>query len=344
MLHRKKDKCNAANPKAMKAIIDYVHYWWNAIDQSSISILYVLIRPNPDKWHSYDILLDPKYNADSSLFWTLPNEITDRSRDSRFEWIHLANVSSEYRYITYAAVKIVRTAAEKSEIRQHISPRGKWRNIQALIEGAKNENPLYGQRIRGYVKGPILKYLDREYPAITEASSSAVAPLTAVPAVFPKPNGDSSKASSFIVLIQQLSGRAYGEEYEVCMCREGENRNLTLPVIEKAMLNGGVWDWIVLNDKYASSAALAIFSNFHAAPEVIVPQLNRYQGQLEWHNLKSFYHGAIGGNALYGRSISHHLTTSIMEHFRENHPDLYERLTYNPAVSDIGHMPMYGDI
>jgi hypothetical protein len=339
MLHKKKDSYDdAADTEVMRKFIECVHDWWNAIDRSPINIFYVLIRPNPNKGLAYEILLDRRHNPNGSFYWTLPNELTDRVRDERFEWIHLANASFDYRYLTYAAVKVVRFAEEESELRQHISPRnGEWHDIHAVIHGAQQGNPLYGKRIRGYVKGRILQFLDQKYPVITRESSGVVA----VPAALSKPHG---VPRSFVVLIRQLSRRAYGEEYDVCMCREGENRHLTLPIVEKAMLIQEAWEWIVLDDKYTSTAALTIFYNIHTAPEIFVPELGRYRGQLEWHNLKSFYRGAVGGSASYGRNISHHLTTSIMKHLGQNYPDLYKRLTFNTAVSDLGHMPVHHEL
>jgi hypothetical protein len=339
-LHKKKDTYygDTANEKIMRNIIECVHDWWNAIDRSPINIFYVLIRPNPKKGPAYEILLDRRPNPNGSFYWTLPNELTDRVKDERFEWIHLANASFDYRYLTYAAVKVVRFAEEESELLQHISPRnGEWHDIHAVIRGAQQGNPLYGQRIRGYVKGRILQFLNREHPVITRASSGAVA----VPAALAKPHG---VPRSVVVLIRQVSGRAYGEEYDVCMLRDDTNSYWTLPIVETAMLNREAWEWIVLDDRYTSTAALVIFHNIHTAPERIVPELGRYRDQLKWHNLKSFYRGAIGGSASYGRNISHHLTTSIMKHLGQNYPDLYNSLTFNPAVSDLGHMPMYSDL
>lgn len=330
--------CKAADETVMRDFMAYVNFWWRGIDRSPINTFYVLIRPNSKKGLAYEILLDRRHNPNGSLYWTLPNKQTDGVKDERFEWIHLANASFEYRYLTYAAVKVVRFAEEESELRQHISPRnGEWHDIHAVIHGAQQGNPLYGQRIRGYLSGRILQFLEQRYPVITRASSGAVA----VPAALAKPHG---VPRSFVVLIRQVSGRAYGEAYDVCMRRDDTNSCWTLPIVETAMLNREAWEWIVLDDRYTSTAALVIFHNIHTAPERIVPELGRYQGQLKWHNLKSFYHGAIGGSASYGRNISHHLTTSIMKHLIKNYPDLYECLTFNPAVSDFGHMPMYSDL
>jgi hypothetical protein len=338
-LHTKKDTYgDTANKEVMRKFIAYVHEWWNAIDRSPINIFYVLIRPNPVKRLAYEILLDRRRNPNGSFYWTLPNELTDRVKDERFEWIHLANASFDYRYLTYAAVKVVRFAAEESELRQHISPHdGEWHDIHAVINGAQHENPLYGQRIRGYLSGRILQFLKREYPVITGASSGAVA----VPAALSKPHG---VPRSFVVLIRQVSGRAYGEEYDVCMRRDDTNSYWTLPIVETATLKGGSWEWIVLNDEHASTAALAIYEHSNATPEAIVPALRRYQGQLEWHSLKSFYHGAGGKTTSYGRNISRYLIKSIMPYLSKNYPDLYDSLTFNPAVSDFGHMPVHHEL